>query len=573
MQFRSIVGRIGAAFRRPVGAAVLSFLFPGWGQAAAGNRRRGAIVAIPALAVIGAFLLVILVDRHSIFNAAFDQQWLTSLLILDVAALVYHLWAVVDAYTLARPVSPQRRGRTTTAAVATARVPSRKWLANAGIAVIVSSTVLVHAGLGSVVMNWQGDLSCWTALTPCWVSAMSPGETYAMPSIDPADASGDPNVIHSPSSSGSGAASATPTGSVATLDPASIPSYQTTTNSADWASDGQLNVLLIGVDAGAGGSRNVGLRPDTMILLHVNIKTGQAAMYGIPRNTYCVPLPKGTAEHYPNISNAQITYGCPPYTWSYMLENLWQEAAQVHPGNFPYYQTRSPANDYMRGITALEQAIGTLTGLHIDGTAQVNLMGFVKLVDDLGGVTINVPTRVVDHPCGPKGTPENRYGYCAAVHGGYAVPEGTGDISLDFEPGIQHMDGHQALAYARTREFSTDYDRMKRQQLVLQSLRSTLDPCTILPRIPSLISDLGTAFWTNLPLDPSVISSWVGLAEHITTGNLKSVVLDPSTSGAKNNVLTSASVTTIRNVVAHSLDNVPASSPGGGGGGGGGFGC
>jgi anionic cell wall polymer biosynthesis LytR-Cps2A-Psr (LCP) family protein len=114
---------------------------------------------------------------------------------------------------------------------------------------------------------------------------------------------------------------------------------------------------------------------------------------------------------------------------------------------------------------------------------------------------------------------------------------------------------------------------MKRQQLVLQSLRSTLDPCTILPRIPSLISDLGTAFWTNLPLDPSVISSWVGLAEHITTGNLKSVVLDPSTSGAKNNVLTSASVTTIRNVVAHSLDNVPASSPGGGGGGGGGFGC
>jgi anionic cell wall polymer biosynthesis LytR-Cps2A-Psr (LCP) family protein len=113
---------------------------------------------------------------------------------------------------------------------------------------------------------------------------------------------------------------------------------------------------------------------------------------------------------------------------------------------------------------------------------------------------------------------------------------------------------------------------MKRQQLVIQSLRSSLDPCTILPKIPSLVSDLGSAFWTSLPLDPSVISQWAGLAEHISAGSIKSITLDPTTTGAANDVLTARSVTTIQSLVAHSLDGVPAAS-GTSGSGGGGLSC
>ena len=564
--------------RTPSGAALLSFLFPGLGQVSTGNRIRGAIVAIPALAVIGAFLLILIVDRHSVLNLAVNQQWLTSLLILDIVGLLYHMWAVVDAYLLARNPHPARRRSSV--------VTTSKWGATAGIAVLLSGTVLIHAGVGSVVLTWQNALSCVTALTPCSVSAMAPDQTYAISTDNPEDNANNPNVTHNPAASDSGIASASSSASSSSgpsapsvppalsIDPnATIPSYiGQTSDSGSLGANGQLNVLLLGVDAGVGGSRNVGLRPDTMILLHIDLQTGRSAMVGLPRNMYCVPLPSGAAQHYPNISTAQITYGCPPYTWSNMLEDLWQEAAVIHPQNFPYYQERSATNDYLRGITALEQAIGTLTGLHIDGVVQINLMGFVNLVNDLGGITVNVPTRVVDHPCGPKGTPENKYGYCAIVHDGYGVPEGTGDINLDFEPGVQHMDGDQALAYARTREFSSDYDRMKRQQLVIQSLRSSLDPCTILPKIPSLVSDLGSAFWTSLPLDPSVISQWAGLAEHISAGSIKSITLDPTTTGAANDVLTARSVTTIQSLIAHSLDGVPAAS-GTSGSGGGGLSC
>jgi anionic cell wall polymer biosynthesis LytR-Cps2A-Psr (LCP) family protein len=567
-----VAARARAWWRTPSGAALLSFVFPGLGQLATGDRVRAGIVALPAVATIGAIGTALLVDRKSVLSAAFDQRWLSSLLILDVLALVYHAWSILDAYRLAArraagslragPLpKEQRRHR--------APSPVRKWAASAAIAVLLSGTVLVHAAVGSTVMNWQNDLSCWSSTVPCWI-AQAQGATFSIASDNPEDAAANPNVVHSAGPSDAG--SAAPSDSSASLDPNAIPTYLGQNDSGTLGANGQLNVLLFGVDAGPGGSRNQGLRPDSMILLHIDLSTGQAAMIGLPRNMYCVPLPKGTAEHYPNISTAQITYGCPPYTWAGMLEDLWQEAAVVHPANFPYYQTRSPDNDYLRGITALEQAIGTLTGLHIDGVVQINLMGFVNLINDLGGITIDVPTRVVDHPCGPAGTPENKYGYCPYVHDGYGVPEGTGDINLDFEPGIQHMNGDQAEAYARTREFSSDYDRMKRQQLVLKALRGTLDPCTVLPRIPSLISDLGTAFWTNLPLDPSLISQWAGLAEHISSGSIKSITLDPTTTGARNDVLTAASAATARNVVAHSLDGVPVAS-GSGGGGGGGFSC
>ena len=99
-----------ALLRKPMAAAILSAVFPGVGQAAAGYPIRGAIVAIPALTVVGAFLLILIVQGHSILDSAFNQQWLTSLLLLDLVALVYHLWAVLDTYVLAgRALEKPRR--------------------------------------------------------------------------------------------------------------------------------------------------------------------------------------------------------------------------------------------------------------------------------------------------------------------------------------------------------------------------------------------------------------------------------------------------------------------------------
>src|ERR1035437_9332353 len=97
--------------KTPFAAALLSFLFPGLGQASVGNRGRAAIVALPMLAVLGVFALILIFDRSSLFGLTPDQGLLTSLLILDLMLFVYHLWAVLDAYVLAGKAQPDRLQR------------------------------------------------------------------------------------------------------------------------------------------------------------------------------------------------------------------------------------------------------------------------------------------------------------------------------------------------------------------------------------------------------------------------------------------------------------------------------
>jgi anionic cell wall polymer biosynthesis LytR-Cps2A-Psr (LCP) family protein len=574
--------RFLAAARTPVGAAVLSFLLPGLGQAANGQRNRGAIIAIPALSVLAALLVIGLFERGTALDSAFDKTWLTSLLIVDLVALIYHLWAVLDAYLTAGkdPTRQRRSSRTTRSSAATI-----------GVILVVVSTVGVHAGIASLDADVQGFVSNIGGDAPAWAGSLAPGQTIAITSDDPGDVS-----IVDPS--GSGSASATPSGPVGTLDPNQLPVIDSPPEAKNWDADGQLNVLLVGVDAGLGGGRSQGLRPDTMMLLHEDIKTGKAALIGIPRNLMCVPLPQAIAAHYSSGSN-----GCPGSTWPQMLNWLANDAGWNHPSYYPFYQGTGNIA-YTRAMTATEEAIGTLTGLTsasghpIDGFVVINLMGLVNLIDAIGGIDINVPTTVYDKPCGKAGTWEAQFRVCqlSPAHDGYGLPQGDGsgpsqnmvndaknsngmqtinwkssngyDIAFTIKAGQQHMDGDWALAYARTRIYTTDYDRMKRQQLVLKSLRGSLNPCTMLPQVPGIMHTLGTALWTNMP--PGDISRWAGMAKYITGGNVKTITLDPATIGGSTYINTTE-WNNIKNLVSHSLDNVPAAT--GGSSGGGGFSC
>jgi hypothetical protein len=151
--------------KTPSGAALLSFLFPGLGQASAGNLVRGAIVAIPTLAVIGVFALILIFDRSSLFGLALDQGWLASLLILDLMLFVYHLWAVLDAYVLAGKARPGR--------LQVGASPS-KWATVFSVGVLLTGTIGVHAAVAEVDMSWQHALNCDTAATPCWYDISYP---------------------------------------------------------------------------------------------------------------------------------------------------------------------------------------------------------------------------------------------------------------------------------------------------------------------------------------------------------------------------------------------------------------
>ena len=128
----------------PFAAALLSFLFPGLGQASVGNRGRAAIVALPMLAVLGVFAVILILDRSLLFGPTPDQGLLTSLLILDLMLFVYHLWAVLDAYVLAGKAQPDRLQRGAFASKLTIVL---------SVGVLVSGTIGVHAAVAEVTIS------------------------------------------------------------------------------------------------------------------------------------------------------------------------------------------------------------------------------------------------------------------------------------------------------------------------------------------------------------------------------------------------------------------------------------
>ncbi len=102
------------------------------------------------------------------------------------------------------------------------------------------------------------------------------------------------------------------------------------------------------------------------------------------------------------------------------------------------------------GIDQMERMVESVVGLKIDNYVQVDLNGFVDVVDTLGGIDIYVDTALYD-------------GTYPDANGGYEP--------YSIEVGHHHMDGAEALKYARTRHADSDFGRAARQQKVLSALK------------------------------------------------------------------------------------------------------
>jgi LCP family protein required for cell wall assembly len=220
------------------------------------------------------------------------------------------------------------------------------------------------------------------------------------------------------------------------------------------AVDGRYNVLVLGGDAGADRE---GLRPDSITVVSVDAESGQTVLVGIPRNMMDVPFPEGSplAQAWPNgfdcgdecLMNAI-------YTWA-------NENAELLP------DAEDP------GIEATRQAAEAVTGLSIPYTAVVDMAGFEQLVDAMGGVTVDVGKRV------PIGALGNIEGY--------------------IEPGVQTLNGYQALWFARSREGSSDYERMVRQKCLTSSLARQADPITVVRNYEALANASTALVSTDIP--------------------------------------------------------------------------
>jgi polyisoprenyl-teichoic acid--peptidoglycan teichoic acid transferase len=208
------------------------------------------------------------------------------------------------------------------------------------------------------------------------------------------------------------------------------------------------NVLIIGVDSGIG--RNTFLT-DTMIVVSLDPVAETVSMISIPRDMVDVPLPDGR-------------------TFSGKINGL-VSFARHHQGTFP--------GSNGDGYDVLMGALGTLLDLQVDHYAQVNLGGFVRVVDTLGGVDVNVE----DSFCDPT---YDEYGF---THG------------FGITAGRHHLNGDQALAYARVRKATgeSDFTRAARQQEILSGIRDRVKAGGFLNDPIGLLRAIGDTVSTNIP--------------------------------------------------------------------------
>ncbi|TXH01246.1 MAG: LytR family transcriptional regulator [Candidatus Moraniibacteriota bacterium] len=259
--------------------------------------------------------------------------------------------------------------------------------------------------------------------------------------------------------------------------------------------EGRINVLLLGMrGAGVEGG---GLLADTIMVVSIHPKdmtkegdSPKASIVSIPRDFY-VKVP-GREEH--RKINAVYALG--------------EERGRGE------------------GLKDMRQIVGEVTGLDIPYGAVINFKGFTELVDALGGVTVtldqpfeeSVQFLGLEQRCDgvryviPSGNYEEkriqrkngtyyanpkRYPLCFAKIDPTALECG-GNFKLP--AGENLLDGEKALCYARARYTSSDFDRAKRQQIVIEALKAkalSLGTFTDFGKMNDLLESLGENVLVN----------------------------------------------------------------------------
>ncbi|WP_084152276.1 LCP family protein [Nocardioides halotolerans] len=234
---------------------------------------------------------------------------------------------------------------------------------------------------------------------------------------------------------------------------------------ASGAHEGRYNVLLLGGDSGAD---RWGLRPDSITVASIDAETGRTVLVSLPRNMQNFPFAKGSVMHqqFPKGFDCEHCMLNGVNTWALDNKELFGKA-------------KDP------GIDATISAVEGITGLKINYWAMVNLKGFRDLVDAVGGVTINVRSRI---PIGGLGS----------------------DVYDYIEPGKQKLTGFQTQWYTRAREGSDDYSRMARQKCVMAAMLDQLEPTEVLRNFQKIAKAGSAMVQTSIPA--SEVDRFIGLA-------------------------------------------------------------
>lgn len=189
-------------------------------------------------------------------------------------------------------------------------------------------------------------------------------------------------------------------------------------------------VLIMGVDK---REDDVG-RSDTLMIATIDPRFDQATLLSIPRDTRVKIRGRG----YDKI-NAAYAYG---------------------------------------GVGLTESTVENFLGIDIDHYVMIDTSSFVKIIDAIGGVDIDVEKRMF-----------------------YEDPwDDNGGLVIDLYPGQQHMDGKTAVTYVRYRDSEGDIGRVQRQQAFMAACMDKVTSPEIVPRIPKIVREIIDAVETDMSL-------------------------------------------------------------------------
>lgn len=192
-----------------------------------------------------------------------------------------------------------------------------------------------------------------------------------------------------------------------------------------------ISVLMMGVDE---RENDKSQRTDTMILANINNEEKRISLLSIPRDT---------KVYLPGYGNNKIN-----------------------------------AANYYGGPEMAMQVVSDLTGVPVDYYVTTNFNGFKDIVDDLGGVTINVEQNM-------RHT-ERAYG---------------GEYNIDLQQGVQKLDGNQALMFARYRDYAQgDISRTQNQLKLLTAIGDEAMKPAVVTKLPKLVPSIYRNVDTNMGL-------------------------------------------------------------------------
>lgn len=219
-----------------------------------------------------------------------------------------------------------------------------------------------------------------------------------------------------------------------------------------WPGKEAITILVVGIDRRPeGGDQNA----DTIILARLNLKTRELRTVSIPRDLY-VNIPGVGMDKI----NSAYNHG-----------------------------VKDDPTSKVAGVAKLRDTIQQDFGIPIDDYILVDFNGFQKVVDALGGIDLNVPKAIYD-----PSYPTDNYGTKV----------------VQFPAGVQHMNGQQALEYARTRHDDNDDARRGRQEQVLIALFEKGKQLGSLTHAKDLIVALGGTVQTSFHFNEQLALAHLG---------------------------------------------------------------